>query len=76
MSISDSVYNIFGLVAGIIGILGAIPLCLIYTHLPRRKFRELDCLLEDTQNLLDTAVESGLIHEDRDIRLFARSLLE
>ena len=54
-------YNIFGLVAGAIGILAAIPICIIFPALPRYNIRPLQSLLSETESSLRLAVAEGLI---------------
>ena len=66
--------TIFGIVAGIIGMLVAIPYCFIYNRLPSKRIHYLESMHSETKKLFDTAVEEGLIDDDADIALIHKTL--
>ena len=73
---AEQAYNIFGLVAGAIGLLAAIPMWLFLNALPRRKMTAFDTLLVTTQMNLDDGIEEGLLPDADILRLFHKRLWE
>ncbi|KAI0365097.1 hypothetical protein BV20DRAFT_1103170 [Pilatotrama ljubarskyi] len=69
---SDEGYNLFGAIAGGIGIVTVFPLlaCWLLSQLPTAKMRELDQMLSDTESLLDSSVREGLLHGGNDFQPF------
>ena len=76
---NDQAYNITGVVGTAIGILCgvAIPswLWLIYCRLPRSKIQFLECLLSETDKLLNSAVQEGIV-DDATLYPFQERLLQ
>lgn len=70
----DKFYSIFGLVTGIIGMLAAIPLSIIYNRLPSNKILYLESMHSETQKLFDSVVAEGLIDDDAVIALIHKNL--
>ena len=56
-------YNVLGLVLGIVGLLGLIPIAnaTIRHRFPRHKLKQLDDALDETTALLDSAVKDGFV---------------
>jgi hypothetical protein len=54
--------NVFGLFIGGTTILGVF-LGFCRSHLPSQRIKELEELLEETQDLYESAVEDGLLHD-------------
>ncbi|KAH9888339.1 hypothetical protein C8Q73DRAFT_709846 [Cubamyces lactineus] len=64
---SELGFNIWGAVAGVLGTFTIIPFVwgLFKSQMPSGKLAALDALLNQTQKLLDTSVQEGLIMEER-----------
>ncbi|THH16778.1 hypothetical protein EUX98_g9248 [Antrodiella citrinella] len=56
-------YDLLGLIFGILGIVGLIPLlwAAVRYQLPHHKLRQLDATLEETNSLLESAIRDGLV---------------
>lgn len=63
---SDQDYNIWSVVASVLGILGLVPVLwdLFKSQLPLAKLRELEASLQETKEMLDDGVEQGLLHPE------------
>lgn len=63
---SDAAYNIFGAVAGALGLIGLLPfICLVVKcQLPIAKAKELDDILADTKEFLLFVVEEGHLTDE------------
>ena len=64
---SDAAYNIFGAVAGALGLIGLLPLvCLVIkSQLPIAKAKQLEDILSDTKDFLLFVVEEGHLVDDK-----------
>lgn len=64
--------NIYGLIASTVGLIAAVPLIwvCIRSQLPMTKLRELDEALTDTESLLRSVVEEGLLDLTHDVPHF------
>ena len=64
---SELSFNIWGAVAGVLGTYTVLPFLwsLIKSQMPSGKLAALDALLNETQKLLDSSVQEGLIVEER-----------
>ena len=64
---SDAAYNIFGAVAGALGVIGLLPLvCLVIKcQLPIAKAKALEDILSDTKDFLLFVVEEGHLTDDK-----------
>ncbi|KAI0669518.1 hypothetical protein C8Q78DRAFT_1040358 [Trametes maxima] len=69
---SDLGYNVWGVVAGIIGTVAVIPALAFWLlgPLPTAKLTILEALLEDTTKMFREAIEEGLIYREDDLRRF------
>ncbi|TBU23698.1 hypothetical protein BD311DRAFT_730853 [Dichomitus squalens] len=77
MSTASNVgYNILGVISGVIGVLTAIPLIwrIARSQHPETKMKELESILKDTEGLLHSVVEEGLLDPQRDVPHFEYQL--
>ncbi|THH20214.1 hypothetical protein EUX98_g8620 [Antrodiella citrinella] len=56
-------YDLLGLIMGILGVVGLLPLLWapVRYQLPQHKIKQLDALLEESSTLLESAVEKGFV---------------
>ena len=64
---SNSGIDIWGVISGAVGVLTVLPLFCAYlwSQHPETKFAQLDSTLKDTENLLRSVVEEGLLDPER-----------
>lgn len=67
---SDLGFNIWGVVAGVIGTVALVPVFLAWlrTRVPTKRFPALRDLLKETQDLFKTVVQEGLITDEDELR--------
>ena len=71
-NVDNAATNIYGLIVSAVGVFGVIPLLwvCIRSQLPTTKLRELDETLTDTESLLRSVVEEGLLDLAHDVPHF------
>lgn len=76
MSTSNAGVDGFGVFAGVVGVIMAIPFVwsIVKSQLPPAKYRKLEETLSDTESLLRSVVEEGLLSSSNGVPHFRRHL--
>lgn len=71
-------YDMLGLISGLLGILGLVPLlwALVHYQLPEYKLRQLDTALTETTTLLDAAIQDGFVPSASFVRVMQDRLFQ
>ncbi len=69
-------YDIWSTVAGVVGLLTSIPViyAIVCSQLPSTKLRKLEAALRDTDALLQSVIEEGLLTESSQADYFKQYL--
>ena len=78
MSTSNPGVDGFGVFAGVVGVIMAIPFVwsIVRSQLPSARYRKLEETLSDTETLLRSVVEEGLLSSSDDVPHFRRHLTQ